>query len=98
MRLYLDVERTLSTQEADSFRDLVVRRGNREPLQQITGSTSFCGLEIAVNRHVLVPRPETEMLAEMAWSSLKSKVQSLKSRSADRSQEPEAKSQESETN
>ena len=71
MRLYLDFERMLSTQEADSFRNLVVRRGNREPLQQITGSTSFCGLEIAVNRHVLVPRPETEQLAEMGWESLR---------------------------
>jgi len=74
MRLYLNFERTLSTLEADQFRDLVVRRGNREPLQQMTGSTSFCGLEIAVNRHVLVPRPETELLAEMGWKSLKSNL------------------------
>ena len=39
-------------------------------LQHITGSTSFCGLEIAVNRHVLVPRPETELLAEAGWTFL----------------------------
>ena len=67
MRLYLNFERMLSARELDSFRDLVKRRGQREPLQQITGSTSFCGLEISVNRHVLVPRPETEALAEKAW-------------------------------
>jgi release factor glutamine methyltransferase len=51
-------------------RELVRRRGNREPLQHIIGSTSFCGFEIKVNRHVLVPRPETEMLAERAWKFL----------------------------
>jgi len=54
----------------DSLRELVRRRGRREPLQHITGSTSFCGLEIAVNRHALVPRPETELLAELGWQFL----------------------------
>ena len=39
-------------------------------MQHIIGSTSFCGLEIAVNRHVLVPRPETELLAERGWTFL----------------------------
>jgi release factor glutamine methyltransferase len=76
MRLYLNFERSLSTEESDRYRDLVMRRGNREPLQQIVGSTSFCGIEIAVNRYVLVPRPETEMLAEMGWQFLKPKVES----------------------
>ncbi|HKI68974.1 MAG TPA: peptide chain release factor N(5)-glutamine methyltransferase, partial [Verrucomicrobiae bacterium] len=46
------------------------RRGQHEPLQHIVGSTSFCGYEIAVNRHVLVPRPETEILAEFGWNFL----------------------------
>src|SRR6059036_1304110 len=67
MQLYLNFERALSPLELDSLRDLVKRRGQREPLQHIVGSTSFCGIEIAVNRHVLVPRPETELLAEQAW-------------------------------
>ena len=70
MKLYLNFERVLSSAETDSMRELVKRRGQREPLQHITGSTSFCGLEIAVNRHVLVPRPETELLAEMGWEFL----------------------------
>jgi release factor glutamine methyltransferase len=34
------------------------------------GSTSFCGFEIAVNRQALVPRPETELLAEAGWTFL----------------------------
>lgn len=71
MRLYLNFERALSDAEQNSLRDLVKRRGQREPLQHLTGSTSFCGLEIIVNRHVLVPRPETELLAEAGWEFLK---------------------------
>jgi release factor glutamine methyltransferase len=70
MKLYLNFERALTDGETDSFRELVKRRSQREPLQHITGSTSFCGLEIAVNRHVLVPRPETEILAELGWQWL----------------------------
>jgi release factor glutamine methyltransferase len=70
MKLYLNFERALSEPETDTFRELVKRRAQREPLQHIIGSTSFCGLEIAVNRHVLVPRPETELLAEAGWSFL----------------------------
>jgi release factor glutamine methyltransferase len=67
MRLYLDFSRELTDAETQVLRELVVRRGTREPLQQIVGSTSFCGFPIRVNRSVLVPRPETELLAEHAW-------------------------------
>ena len=70
MKLYLNFERTLTPSETDGLRELVKRRGQREPLQHITGSTSFCGFEINVNRHVLIPRPETEMLAELGWNFL----------------------------
>ncbi|HWQ92936.1 MAG TPA: peptide chain release factor N(5)-glutamine methyltransferase, partial [Clostridia bacterium] len=45
MQLYLRFERALAPAEVDAFRDLIKRRGNREPLQHIVGSTSFCGLE-----------------------------------------------------
>jgi len=70
MRLYLEFERVLTPVEVDGFRELIRRRGQREPLQHIVGSTSFCGLEIAVNRDVLIPRPETELLAERGWTFL----------------------------
>ena len=72
MKLYLNFERTLLAAELDALRELVKRRGQREPLQHIVGSTSFFGLEIAVNRHVLVPRPETELVAELGWQFLTS--------------------------
>ena len=70
MRLYLEFERVLTPAEVEAFRALIQRRGKREPLQHIIGSTSFCGLEIAVSRDVLVPRPETELLAERGWTFL----------------------------
>jgi release factor glutamine methyltransferase len=70
MKLYLNFERTLTPAEVDGLREFIRRRGQREPLQHITGSTSFCGFEIAVNRHALVPRPETELLAELGWEFL----------------------------
>jgi release factor glutamine methyltransferase len=70
MKLYLNFERVLTPAETDALREFIKRRGQREPLQHITGSTSFCGFEIAVNRHALVPRPETELLAESGWEYL----------------------------
>lgn len=70
MKLYLNFERALSQKETDDYRELIKRRAAREPLQHITGSTSFCGIEIAVNKNALVPRPETEQLAELGWKFL----------------------------
>lgn len=74
MKLYLNFERELTDSEADEMRELVRRRGTREPLQHILGSVSFCGLEIAVNQSVLVPRPETELLAEAGWQFLSTRA------------------------
>jgi release factor glutamine methyltransferase len=70
LKLYLNFEKTLTEAELDRVRGMVKRRGDREPLQHIVGSTSFCGYELAVNRDVLIPRPETEQLAEKAWQQL----------------------------
>lgn len=72
MKLYLNFERQLSQTELDSFRELIKRRGQREPLQHIVGSACFCGLELKVNQHALIPRPETELLAERGWTFLNS--------------------------
>ncbi len=70
MKLYLNFDRVLLPVEIDSLREIIKRRGQREPLQHIVGSTSFCGHEIAVSRHALIPRPETELLAELGWKFL----------------------------
>lgn len=70
MKLYLNFDRVLSEPELEILRGLVKRRAEREPLQHLVGSTSFCGFEFQVNRNVLIPRPETELLAERAWKFL----------------------------
>lgn len=71
MKLYLNFERALAPAEVDAFRELVRRRGQREPLQHIVGTVVFCGLELASNRHALIPRPETELLAQFGGEFLK---------------------------
>ncbi|MFN3408348.1 MAG: peptide chain release factor N(5)-glutamine methyltransferase [Limisphaerales bacterium] len=70
MRLYLSFDRVLTGPEVDAFRELVRRRGQREPLQHLLGSVSFCGLELAVGPAALIPRPETEELARLGWEFL----------------------------
>lgn len=72
LKLYLDFGRNLSDEQTSTLRELVQRRGTREPLQHILGTAAFCGFDILVNRNVLVPRPETELLAEEGWKFLNS--------------------------
>ena len=72
MGLYLNFERELTPAQLDQLREMVRRRGQRDPLQHILGSTSFCGLEMTVNPSALIPRPETELLAESGWEFLNS--------------------------
>ncbi len=64
MQLYLEFERPLSEPELEKIRPLVRRRAQHEPLQYILGETDFFGLKLAVDRRVLIPRPETEQLVE----------------------------------
>lgn len=45
---------------------LLARREAGEPLQYVLGSWSFCGLDLLVDRRVLIPRPETEVVAQVA--------------------------------
>lgn len=50
----------------EEFRELIARRAAREPVAYIIGFKSFRRLELAVDRRVLIPRPETELLVESA--------------------------------
>jgi release factor glutamine methyltransferase len=69
LQLYLNHDRPVPEPELGAVRALVQRRAKREPLQHLVGSTSFCGLEIAVSPAALIPRPETETLAELALAA-----------------------------
>ena len=58
---------TLTQSQTAQWHALIARRAERIPLQHLLGTADFCGLEMEVNDSVLVPRPETEGLAEAAW-------------------------------
>ncbi len=62
--LYLQFERPLNQIEKTKYRDLLKRRSEGEPIQYLLGFTEFYGEKFLVNRNVLIPRPETELLVE----------------------------------
>lgn len=64
--LYLQFERLLNDSEVEKLRAMTVRRGNREPLQHITGNVSFRDLVLKSDKRALVPRPETEEIIDLA--------------------------------
>jgi len=65
LQLYVEFESAVEEAKLEVLREMVKRRVAGEPLQYITGETEFCGLKFAVDRRVLIPRPETEMLVEV---------------------------------
>jgi release factor glutamine methyltransferase len=68
--LYAHPEESLNSQELDKFLSLISRRGNGEPTQHLTGKQEFWSLEFEVTPDVLIPRPETEHLIEVALDRL----------------------------
>ena len=66
IQLYVQHDRLLKPAEISAFRELLARRGKREPLQLIIGEVEFCGIKISVSPGLLIPRLETEELAEAA--------------------------------
>src|SRR5882724_10456179 len=68
--LYAHPEEQLSAAESERFFALIARRANGEPTQHLTGKQEFWGLEFEVTSDVLIPRPETEHLIEVALDRL----------------------------
>lgn len=62
--IYMHPEKEVDVQQMVQFRSLVKRRITGEPLAYIVGHKEFYGLDLRVNPHVLIPRPETEHLVE----------------------------------
>jgi release factor glutamine methyltransferase len=72
MRLYTDFEKPIGAEQLATFRDFVRRRADlREPSQYILGHTQFIDLKLKVSPSVLIPRPETELLA--LWAVARAK-------------------------
>jgi release factor glutamine methyltransferase len=69
--LYLRYDQPLSAEELADFKALIQRRTQGEPVAYITGERAFWSLNLKVNPQVLIPRPETERLVEIALRALK---------------------------
>jgi len=60
----------LTAEDLDRFSQRIERRSRREPLQHILGTANFLGYDFEVSTQALIPRPETEVLVELALKFL----------------------------
>src|SRR5579871_322279 len=72
-RLYAHSEDAIDASTLKKYFDLLARRAAGEPTQYLTGKQEFWGLEFEVNPAVLIPRPETEHVIEVALERLGSR-------------------------
>ncbi len=77
LEIYLEMERPLTEPELNKLRPLVQRRAKREPLQYITGSVEFAGMELRVDARALIPRPETEEFFELVCHKMSKLPESI---------------------
>lgn len=63
--LYLKFDQPLEELEVELMREYLKRRSQSEPVEYILGEVDFLGAQIEVNRWVLIPRPETEILVDL---------------------------------
>jgi release factor glutamine methyltransferase len=70
--LYLQFDRPLEEGQLAAIRELVRRRGDGEPVAHITGEREFYGRPFTVSPQVLIPRPETETLVDLALQRARS--------------------------
>lgn len=73
----MDLDRPLTDDEVARYRELVKRRGAREPVAYLVGEKEFFGLPMKVTKDVLVPRPETETIVEECLRQVGEDVEGL---------------------
>lgn len=71
--LLAHMQDSLSSEQSMVFEVTIDRRAKREPLQYLTGTQEFWGLEFVVTPDVLIPRPETELIVEAVLHSVQNK-------------------------
>jgi len=71
LSLYLNKDSKLDKDKSALFSSILKRRIKGQPVQYILGSSEFMGLKFKVDKRVLIPRPETEILVEAAIEGLK---------------------------
>ncbi len=64
-KLLINYDKELEQDIETRFFEFVARREDQEPIAYILGRQEFYGLEFAVNKHVLIPRPETELIIDI---------------------------------
>lgn len=70
-------DKSLDTAQQQEIKDITVRLLNHEPVQYVLNECWFCGLKFYVDKHVLIPRPETEELVEWVIANCKFPVDKL---------------------
>lgn len=68
--LFAHHEHELSEGDCRRYADLITRRRRREPVAYLLGRQAFYGLEFGVDRRVLIPRPETELLVDLVLAQV----------------------------
>jgi len=71
--LYINFEEEVTPKNLKRLREFIKRRVENEPIQYITGVSNFYGRDFYVNKNVLIPRPETEILVNVSIDYLSSK-------------------------
>lgn len=75
IELRQNLQKELSESDSKKFSEAISELKNGKPFQQIIGETEFYGMKFFVNEHVLIPRPETEELLELAIQKIQEKIE-----------------------